>query len=536
MKKFLAIALAVLMLVSLVACGKKDTDTTGGNNDDTQPIVENVYDKFKYDVNENGELEITGFTYAEAKMIAIDIPAEIDGRPVVGIGKDAFKAYKNIAAVNLPNSITYIADYAFHDCDYISKITFPANLTTIGAGAFESCDNLETIAFQNGILAIGANAFKDCVSLKNPVFPETLLSIGMAAFWNCTSLTNVTIPTSIIELGDAAFYGCTALTDVTLMGDVAAENDEILAKMNAALKAYADENGAPKDFATAAAALKEAGLQLGYTSTKGAKFVWDKEAKKLVGAFTAADATLLTKVNEKLATMNAGSLDAIITALHADGIYLENLNACISSDKFVWDKETNEMTTIFAGEAVFNGCALNTMLTVKADTFFADYAVKNDYITIDEATIPEGKLIFSNGSLSFVYPETWIKTENREDKVLGLVAPDGKTVLAIYTQTRSDQYASWTNETFETIIKPSMDTNTMTVSNGKVEQLTNANGLAMTKVSYTVKKLAGSSAVESFETVYFVTVGNQTFRIVIAEATVDTALHTAFFDSLVALK
>lgn len=219
MKKILALALASLMLVSFAACSKKDETNLGNDNSEENYVSANemVYNNLTYGINsENGLFEITGLVRSNTDLVDIEVPAEIEGRDVVGIADKAFHntgAY--IKSVKLPETITYIGDHAFYGCKYITSITLPKSVKEIGVGAFEGCSALETVAFSENLVSIGDGAFKDCVALKEISIPAKVESIGFAAFWNCDTLAEVVIPESVKSIGDAAFYDCDALAKAT---------------------------------------------------------------------------------------------------------------------------------------------------------------------------------------------------------------------------------------------------------------------------------------------------------------------------------
>ncbi len=227
MKKILSLALASLMLVSFAACSKKDETNVGNQNDEVYVAAEElVYNNLTYGINsENGLFEITGLVRSNTDLVDIEVPAEIEGRDVVGIADNAFHntgAY--IKSVKLPETITYIGDHAFYGCKYITSITLPKSVKEIGVGAFEDCSALETVVLSENLVTIGDGAFKDCVAIKDISIPAKVESIGFAAFWNCDALTEIAIPESVTSIGDAAFYDCDALVKATAAGKVTEDN------------------------------------------------------------------------------------------------------------------------------------------------------------------------------------------------------------------------------------------------------------------------------------------------------------------------
>ena len=184
------------------------------------------------------------------------------------IGPRAF-ADSSVTAVNLPDSLTEIADDAFDpdaDIDFsvnegtyawdwveeqtplvpspVSDFEFSDNddgtctvsryigndnvvvipntnaegraVIQIGDSAFKNCDSLTSITIPKGVTSIGEWAFKDCESLTSVTIPKGVTSIGRDAFFCCSSLTSITIPESVTSIGNAAFSSCSSLTSITI--------------------------------------------------------------------------------------------------------------------------------------------------------------------------------------------------------------------------------------------------------------------------------------------------------------------------------
>lgn len=101
--------------------------------DDTEYISGN----YKYKILESGEAEITGCTMDNYEL-NVDIPAQIDGHPVVSIGESAFR-YKYITSLKLPNGLREIKNYAFYGKIYTS-VEIPETVTSISEYAFDFMD------------------------------------------------------------------------------------------------------------------------------------------------------------------------------------------------------------------------------------------------------------------------------------------------------------------------------------------------------------------------------------------------------------
>ncbi len=389
MKKFLALLLVAVLALTMVAC-KKDEADEGDRSNDLNQVDELVYNNLKYRVGDDGNYEIVGYVFGGVELLDIAVPADIEGRAITGIGADAFKGAKNIKSISLPASLQYIGDYAFYDCDYITAVVIPDSVVTVGTGVFQGCDALTTVTFSKSLTLVGDFAFKDCAKLQNPVLPEGLVSIGIGAFDGCKALTAVTIPTTVVKIGDTAFYGCSNLEAVTADVVVPDADTAILEKMNGILAAYETANNEQITNASAAFdVLENAGLYVGNADGRGIKYVWDKEAKQIVGAFSASDAALIAKMNATLASAKENPADTykLRDLFTAAGLDADNLNDLIDEGKYQWNADTRRMERTYSiGENVFHATKAGFTVYANAGTPVAIYA--QEYHTVAPIPVP----------------------------------------------------------------------------------------------------------------------------------------------------
>jgi tetratricopeptide (TPR) repeat protein len=150
---------------------------------------------FEYSETGNGKcICIRGCKNIRVKTI--NIPPEIDGKPVTEIYPQAFKPCKSLHSIILPKSLEEIGTSAFENCKALTTIKIPGNVTSIGYIAFAGCKSLEEI-----------------------IFPPSLKTIGDQAFEDCESLTEISLPPSLEKLGNHAFSGCIALRTIRVLGD-----------------------------------------------------------------------------------------------------------------------------------------------------------------------------------------------------------------------------------------------------------------------------------------------------------------------------
>lgn len=121
---------------------------------------------------------ITGYSKPKISRDSVNIPSNMYGIPVVGIGPYAFAGYTYIQNVQIPKSVKIIGTSAFEGC---------SNLATIN-GADDNDPNKNTVYAS----LIGPSAFSDCVSLTE-ITMQDLSFLGDSVFWNCRELDKVTI-------------------------------------------------------------------------------------------------------------------------------------------------------------------------------------------------------------------------------------------------------------------------------------------------------------------------------------------------------
>lgn len=159
------------------------------------------------------------------------------------IGNHAFYQCQLPQTLVIPESVTYIGEYAFSDCRGLEYLEFKARIgvgqyafsgcsglkevrlskqmALLSTGMFSACKNLTAINLPDGITMIPDGCFAGCVSLPSVELPESVVSIGARAFSHCESLTQFRLSDSTLNIGNEAFAECTALTEIQIPASVA---------------------------------------------------------------------------------------------------------------------------------------------------------------------------------------------------------------------------------------------------------------------------------------------------------------------------
>ena len=134
-----------------------------------------------------------------------EIPSEIDGKKVTGIGNRAFQNSTSLTNATIPDGVTHIDEGAFQGCSSLTDIALPDSLTIIDSYAFNNCVMLTSITIPNGVTRIEWATFYGCSALTDLVLPDSVTYIGYKVFFDCPSLKTVTIPASVTDIGEYAF-------------------------------------------------------------------------------------------------------------------------------------------------------------------------------------------------------------------------------------------------------------------------------------------------------------------------------------------
>lgn len=141
------------------------------------------------------------------KLESVIIPDSVEN-----IGRYAFD---NTALYrNQTDSIKYADTWVIGCNYYIMYGSIKIGTKGIADYAFFNTFYMQTISIPNSVIYIGNRAFSNC-NISSIIIPDSVISIGMGAFSNCSNLTNIIIPRSVCEIKLQAFANCEKLESIT---------------------------------------------------------------------------------------------------------------------------------------------------------------------------------------------------------------------------------------------------------------------------------------------------------------------------------
>ena len=180
----------------------------------------------------NSVVSIDNYAFTNCSALpSVTIP-----NSVVSIGKDVFSGCSSLVSITVEegnskydsrdncNAIIETASNTL--CFGFKSTVIPNSVTSIGEYAFHNCTGLSSVTIPNSVTNIGYYAFGGCTGLTSVTIPNSVTSIDTYAFGFCDGLTSVSIPNSVTSMGIYIFYRCYALKDVYCYAETVPEIDE----------------------------------------------------------------------------------------------------------------------------------------------------------------------------------------------------------------------------------------------------------------------------------------------------------------------
>lgn len=118
---------------------------------------------------------------------------------VTKIGRASFSNDSILTSVLIPKTIEFIDSFAFRDCVSLRNIEFENNslLQTIHCGAFENCRSLQALELPNSVVSIEDYALHYCSNLTSLILSQNLEQIFEKSFNGLSSLKYVKFNTAL---------------------------------------------------------------------------------------------------------------------------------------------------------------------------------------------------------------------------------------------------------------------------------------------------------------------------------------------------
>ena len=135
----------------------------------------------------------------------VEVPEEVEGKPVTEIGEDCFHSYKELIRITLHEHITTIDDFAFFGCTNLREVLQCGQVEVFGISCFDKCEALETVEWGGEVEIISLQAFLSCKSLRRLSPQKKLAVIDNSAFKN-SGLEEFQFNEDV-QMGAGAFVG-----------------------------------------------------------------------------------------------------------------------------------------------------------------------------------------------------------------------------------------------------------------------------------------------------------------------------------------
>ena len=177
--------------------------TTIGYNafDNCERLLYNEYDNALYLGNEKNQYLVL------VRSKSMKINSCLINEKTKIIMPYAFEDCISLKSITLPESVTFLGDCSFIQCEYLEKVIMSDNITNISNNVFSGCNNLKCFE-EDGCAYLGSAKNQYLLLMKENTNTKTSLIINEntkfimpGAFDNCTNLESITIPESVKSIG-----------------------------------------------------------------------------------------------------------------------------------------------------------------------------------------------------------------------------------------------------------------------------------------------------------------------------------------------
>ena len=181
-KRVLAFTAALTLMFSAYCQPVFAEETAGVVSSGTIEDIDDPEKEINWSLDDKGTLTISGngAPYSPDWLRETDqtaIKSVVVEPGITALPYIAFHSYTELTSVQLPDTLTSIADRTFKYCLGLTDFTVPDSVTTIEDSAFEFCENLKNVTIGSSVETIGKGVFDVCTSLSTITFknPECII-------------------------------------------------------------------------------------------------------------------------------------------------------------------------------------------------------------------------------------------------------------------------------------------------------------------------------------------------------------------------
>lgn len=100
---------------------------------------------FYYEASQAG-VTVTGCEKTNETDICI--PERIEGMPVVAVEAYAFREFRTLRTLHMPDTVTRLGSHCFYNCRKLQQIALSDAITEVGDGAFKNCEELTAVTMK----------------------------------------------------------------------------------------------------------------------------------------------------------------------------------------------------------------------------------------------------------------------------------------------------------------------------------------------------------------------------------------------------
>ena len=171
------------------------------------------------------------FTFGDYAFAYCEGPETFDLPPQLTQLSWGMFSGSTIEYIEIPESVTWVEDYAFCNCDYLEVVVFPDGVTRMGDYIFRDCDGIRSVHMPASLRYVPRGCFWNS-SLEELTIPEGVTQIKDQAFWDAWILQKLVIPRSVTSIGGSKTFEGADIMVIYCWAD-------------SFIHKYAEENGIP---------------------------------------------------------------------------------------------------------------------------------------------------------------------------------------------------------------------------------------------------------------------------------------------------